>query len=251
MDNLRISTMVAICNICKEINLQNLYEVLNINDIIKYAERDINNYKGYSKKNDIKKRKNTKKNCFFNQITLHIFNEKIVNVKIFNNGKIHMTGIKSKEQGQKTIEIMLEIFKEKNKENKFYDEINDKLELNNYEIVMINSDFDIKYKVNRELLHRHVINCGIYSSYEPIMYPGVNIKYYFNTNNNNGICCCNKKCKGKGTANGDGECKRITIAVFSSGKIIITGGKTFEQIETGYNFIYNILKNKEKYLIND
>ena len=47
-------------------------------------------------------------------------------------------------------------------------------------IVLINSDFDIKYKVQRDILHREIIDAGLYSSYEPCIYPGVNIKYYMN-----------------------------------------------------------------------
>ena len=33
-------------------------------------------------------------NIFFNQATLHILLNKIINVKVFNNGKIQMTGLK-------------------------------------------------------------------------------------------------------------------------------------------------------------
>ena len=43
--------------------------------------------------------------------------------------------------------------------------------------------------------------------------------------------------------------KRITIAVFNSGKIIITGGKTMEQLTLSYRFINSILQNKKKYMI--
>ena len=89
---------------------------------------------------------------------------------------------------------------------------------------------------------------GITSSYEPIMYPGVNMKYFYNKEfKNNGICKCSEKCKGKGKGCGNGNCKRITIAIFNSGKIIITGGRNFEQITESYNFINNILKNRNKY----
>ena len=40
-----------------------------------------------------------------------------------------------------------------------------------------------------------------------------------------GICKCDCNCNGKGEGLGIGDCKRVTIAVFNSGKIIITGGK--------------------------
>ncbi len=63
------------------------------------------------------------------------------------------------------------------------------------------------------------------------------------------MCQCTKRCNGKGTGHGNGECKRITIAIFNSGKIIITGGKTLEQLTLSYKFINSILKNKKKYMI--
>ena len=70
----------------------------------------------------------------------------------------------------------------------------------------------------------------IYISYEPCIYPGVNIKYFINTNNRCGICECENLCNGKGNGCGDGNCKKVTIAVFKSGKVIITGGQNKDQI---------------------
>ena len=76
------------------------------------------------------------------------------------------------------------------------------------------------------------------------------MKYYYNSSYDGcGVCQCNNQCNGKGSGCGDGECKRITIAIFNSGKIIITGGKTMEQLTISYNFINSILKNKKKYMI--
>ena len=69
----------------------------------------------------------------------------------------------------------------------------------NHKLVLINSDFDIGYeKFNREVLHKEITESGIYSSYEPCIYPGVNIKYFMNTTNSDGICDCLTMCNGKG-----------------------------------------------------
>jgi len=237
MENLRISTMTAVSKIAGEIDLSNIFEMLNVNDDVKfiqYKEKD----KGITTTK--KKRKNNPKKTFYNQVTLHVFYDKIVNVKIFNNGKIQMTGLKSEEMGNHIIRIVKDNIKnleliEIYNENDFY------------KTVLINSDFDIKYKVDREKLHDYMIDSGIYSSYEPCFYPGVNIKYYYNSLYDNGICLCENRCNGKGIGDGDGLCKKITIAVFNSGKIIITGGQSFNQIETAYEFIFNILS-KERNL---
>ena len=78
------------------------------------------------------------------------------------------------------------------------------------------------------------------SSYEPCNYPGVNIKYYLNPLRNNfGICDCEKPCNGKGL---NDTCKKITIAVFKSGKIIITGGRNKNHIQKAYEFITEFIE---------
>ena len=107
MDNLRISTMTAVCNISDFIDLDNLYMSIDINDTIKYIHYKENQSKGYSEKAAKKTRKKKIKKVFFNQITLHVLNQKIINVKIFNNGKIQMTGLKNKIQGEETINLLI------------------------------------------------------------------------------------------------------------------------------------------------
>jgi len=183
--------MTAVCKISEEIKLDNLYNSIEINDVIKYVQYKSDMSKGYSEKALKKTRKKTVRKMFFNQITMHIFNQKLINVKVFNNGKIQMTGLKNPDQGKGTIDILIkELSKLNNKETPIFE---GDLNISDYDIVLINSDFDIKYKVDREKLHRDLINLGIYSSFEPIMYPGVNMKYYFNTAfNNNGVCNCSK-----------------------------------------------------------
>ena len=245
MENLRISTMTAVCKISEEIKLDNLYNSIEINDVIKYVQYKSDISKGYSEKALKKTRKKTVRKMFFNQITMHIFNEKLINVKVFNNGKIQMTGLKNPDQGKGTIDILIkELSKLNNKETPIFE---GDLNISDYDIVLINSDFDIKYRVNRDILHREIINIGMYSSYEPTIYPGVNIKYFYNNINEAGVCNCSSKCNGKGSGKGDGDCKKITIAVFNSGKIIITGGNSFDQVLISYEFINSLLSDKIKY----
>tara|TARA_A100001015_G_C14800982_1_gene636944 strand:+ start:209 stop:412 length:204 start_codon:yes stop_codon:yes gene_type:complete len=55
-------------------------------------------------------------------------------------------------------------------------------------------------------------------------------------------------CNGKGRANGDGDCKKVTIAVFKSGKAIITGGQNKQQLETCYQFITNFIDERKEFL---
>ena len=241
--NLRISTMTQIAEISSKINLNNLYKYLEPTDTIRYLSFGSELSKGEITKKIKKPRKDKEKKFFYNQITIHIFFEKIVNVKIFNNGRIQMTGLKSSEQGKEVIKIFLEEVNKLSEEYKkeIYEVSNPKFTW--IKTVLINSDFDLHYKVDREALHRSIIDEGYYSSFEPCIYPGVNIKYYYNKfKENNGICDCEKMCNGKGK---DNTCKKITVAVFNSGKIIITGGNSMEHIEIAYNFIYNFIESRK------
>ena len=113
--------------------------------------------------------------------------------------------------------------------------------------VLINSDFNINFKIKRNILHSILKDkYGVVSRYEPGIYPGVNNKYYWNLNNKgtetDGKCICHKDCSGKGDGDGDGNCKKITIAAFQSGSIIITGARTIEHIEDAYKFINRVIK---------
>jgi len=246
MENLRVSTITSILHISDELNLKDIYEGVPITDYIPFIEYGMDNPpRGFSKKMLTKKRKKKKKKMFHNQATLHVFHgNKLMNVKLFNNGKIQITGLKGETQAPNLIKELLAYFKS-------LDLIED-ITLVGYKIVLINSDFSMGYEIDREKLHRDIIHNGLYSSYEPCIYPGVNIKYYVNENNIDGICNCCAICNGKGSGLTDGDCKKVTIAVFKSGKIIITGGQNTDQIEESYHFINNFIdSNKEKYQIKE
>ena len=245
--DLHVSAIVQIGKISTNINLFELANNLSINDEILYIEYGSEISKGDNLKKPKKKEK--PKKYFYNQVTLHVQNSKRINMKIFNNGRIQMTGIKKESQGYETIEIFLKQIHKISEDNKI--QIFDSNEINQIEAietVLINSDFDIYHEVNRELLHRLIVDHGYYSSYEPCTYPGVNIKYYYNPIKTNfGICDCEKPCNGKGK---DNTCKKITIAVFKSGKIIITGGRNKDNIDSAYKFITEFIQeNKDKILI--
>ena len=57
-----------------------------------------------------------------------------------------------------------------------------------------------------------------------------------------GKCYCSLPCKGNGTGTGNGQCKKVTIAIFQSGSLIITGARSLEQIETAYHFINTVFE---------
>ena len=245
MENLRISTMTAISSLNTDIDLTNLFNNIRMDENISFIEHGSLGFKGESTKMKRKTRKPEKKKTFFNQVTLHVNCDKNVNVKLFNNGKIQMTGLKYLDHGLKVLEKLIPIIKSLDSTNELKIFNHSDISFQPMNIVLINSDFDIKYKIQRDILHREIVDAGMYSSYEPCIYPGVNIKYFFNSNQSDGICKCSSMCNGKGDGCSDGGCKKITVAVFKSGKIIITGARSNEQLEIAYHFITKFINDRK------
>ena len=57
-----------------------------------------------------------------------------------------------------------------------------------------------------------------------------------------GICHCPKFCSGQGDGTEISSCKRITIAVFQTGSIIITGARMKKQLDEAYDFMNNVIR---------
>ena len=156
MDHLRISTITMILSISEEFDLKKIYNLVPITKYITFIEYGADNPpKGFSKKAQRKKRKKKVKKIFYNQATIHIFYEgKIMNVKLFNNGRIQITGLKKEYQGVQLINDFINYLMD-------LSIINNPINIINHKIVLINSDFDIGYEINREQLQNEIINNGI------------------------------------------------------------------------------------------
>lgn len=157
-------------------------------------------------------------------------------------------------------ENYISICKVKNKNNlyiktnnlSFSDKIKNKLinkniiDITKYNITLINSDFYIGFKLNRSRVYNYILNeKNLLCDYDPCIYQGVLIKFYWNNNKKiqDGRCYCKKSCNGKGTGNGNGECKKITVSIFQSGNIIITGKCCREELYYIYNYTIDTLLN--------
>ncbi len=261
----RISTITATGSIGTEIDLDLLFEELCIAIEHSGVGKDPEHcfglvYTEYGRKksrtfyNGIAKKyatHNTKPNGlkrFDNQLTVvyKYSHDSLINIKVFKNGNIQMTGVKDTLHGRDMIDILINIIKQFDKESKskVVDDMDAMCNLN-YKIALINSDFKVSFEVKRDKLHnvlkRHY---NVRCSFEPCIYPGVKIQFFWNTFNtkNNGLCKCTRPCVlGKGNGEGDRNCKKITIAVFQSGCVIITGAQTTQQIDDTYHFICRIL----------
>lgn len=188
------------------------------------------------------------KKCFDNQVTViyGLAEGYFPNVKIFRNGNIQMTGIRRPEDGEKIISIMADELRRIHKDHA-PEVIGDFASLNpgDFKIRMINSNFSVPYSVRRKDLHKLLIsheynnNCN----FQGTTYPGVKLYFYWNSTKSkqDGVCLCKNPCYGKGTGCGDGQCKKVTVAVFESGNVLITGANTYQQIDDAYDFITSVL----------
>ena len=153
MESLRISTITGVLRISEDINLKKIYEDIPISkQYIPFIEFGVGNIpRGFSEKLLRKKRKKKPKKIFYNQATIHVMHDdKIMNVKLFNNGRIQITGLKAEKQPVILVKTLLEYFKD-------FDIVSEDACLIDSKIVLINSDFDIGFEINREKLHRDII----------------------------------------------------------------------------------------------
>jgi hypothetical protein len=136
---------------------------------------------GLSKKdimNCRSKQKNAFYNCFAMILRFHCGGEyKEIHVKVFNTGKLEIPGILNNELLVTVQRMILEILQPHIETPLFYIS-----EDRGDENVLINSNFNCGFYINRE--RAHIIlrseKYGIESAYDPCSYPGVKCKYYFN-----------------------------------------------------------------------
>ena len=202
---------------------------------------------GSSYKDIFTNRKITAKS-FFNQSTI-VLRRKIengwkeVNVKLFANGGIQMTGVTSSTFARESIEWLLSIINGLS-ESPFAEPAS----INRFSVQLINTDYALNMFINQDALHKILLNeYNLFSMLEKTIYQGVNTKFFYNiAYPETGICQCKNFCKGQGSGDGEGECKRITMSIFRTGKIIITGAREIKQIEATYNFLNNIFDKHHK-----
>jgi TATA-box binding protein (TBP) (component of TFIID and TFIIIB) len=244
--DLDISTSTITCSMNITFNVENIGLYLNDFDdkIIgkRYGNRIVNNIISVKKLKTKKKKKRKSKKNFFNQVSL-IFRSatlmnlnidelsekeknKMVNVKLFSNGSIQMTGCKHLNNIIESLQILfkkLSVTKSiLNNMMEFVDKpfVNDitKLDIknvNDFNIEMINTNFNASFQINRTKLYQLLLDKEFDVSFDPIIHPSVSIKYPLKNN----------------------PSKTISIFVFGSGSITIAGSNSYNEVLETYNFI--------------
>lgn len=132
-----------------------------------------------------------------------------VSLKVFNNGRLHITGCNSEDMIRHIISkaLSLIIVSKSHAESTT-------IRLHHHEILMINTSFDVGKKLClhnlwQKLLREH----NLCSTYDLKVYVGINSKFI--------------------SSNGS----QVTMLIFNSGKIILTGPRELNSINEAFKFI--------------
>jgi TATA-box binding protein (TBP) (component of TFIID and TFIIIB) len=204
-----------------------LQHIDNTKGMIKY--KDIRKVTiGISKKDILSyrvKQKGAFYNCFV--LILRVFTEtyKEYHVKIFNTGKIEIPGIKKKEDITGIIDVLMSILRP------YYPTIH--YNKSSEEIVLINSNFNCGYFINRSALYKLLIEkYSISAVYDPCSYPGIQCKIYYE----DGI-------KTIPTSIG------VSFMIFRTGSILIVGKCSHTVIHLIYKYLVDILFSEYKQVV--
>lgn len=200
--NVNVSTMTILCHLDAD--------CLNIQEFSeKFSHEHVTiKYSTTPKDFIVTKRGKVKKN-FFNQVTLNYQDISKKSIKIFSNGKLQITGIASKLESEYVVDSVVRW-------------INNTLGMNVRPIRiytgMINSNFSVGRCIDLMRLNR-ILNRDdmVMSIYNPESYPAINMKYSM-------------------------EDTRISVFIFGTGNVVITGGKSIQHIHQTYTFLIDKLR---------
>jgi TATA-box binding protein (TBP) (component of TFIID and TFIIIB) len=175
---------------------------------------------GLSKK-DITSCRVKQKGAFYNCLVIIMrirmeedINFKEIHVKVFNTGKIEIPGIQNETTLRYIIDKLIGYLQPHITETL-------KIEESNMETVLINSNFNCQFYINREamfgiLRSKYKVQCW----YDPCCYPGIRCKYTDESKN----------------------LKNISFMIFRTGSVLIVGKCDEEGIYSIYNYVKDILK---------
>lgn len=166
----KITTITTVFQVNELVDIEALYNVIDDDTINKQLSRNKKDFT-YTKRKRLKM-------VFFNQITISFRDWSRKVIKIFQNGKIHITGIASVYDCQCTQDMVMELLCSKTKHT------NMRVVDGSDKILMINGCFDIGRTVRLRQYIKQV-ECIPYITkldYSPQKYPAINIKSVDGTN---------------------------------------------------------------------
>ena len=204
---------------------------------------------GISKK-DIMNCRSKIKNAFYNcfaVILRFMYKEsyKEIHVKVFNTGKLEIPGILNNELLEIVKSMVLIIIQP------HIDTSLEFVESNQENNVLINSNFNCGFYINRERLHSLLRSEKylIESAYDPCSYPGVKCKFYYNheimddEKQNGQVIVKDRKMKMSELID-DKKYTEISFMIFRTGSCLIVGNCNETVLNVVYRFIRKILNDE-------
>ena len=207
---------------------------------------------GISKK-DIMNARGKIKNAFYNCFALivrFIYEDKFreIHVKIFNTGKLEIPGIVNQE--------ILSIVKEKilTLLSALLPIIPQFVETHKEHNVLINSNFNCGFYINREVLFHILRNKhNVESSYDPCSYPGIKCKFYFNNevgfDEQDGTILKEDRHMKVYQLIESKKYTEVSFMIFRTGSVLIIGNCSESILTHIYEFIKNVLQTSYEMIV--
>ena len=192
------------------------------------------------------KKKSAFYNCFV--VILRVFrngNYKEIHVKVFNTGKMEIPGIQDATILNEVLTLLVKILTplvsiQEGKPLEFLD--------NKTETVMINSNFNCGYYINREKMYNLLKNkYKINSNFDPCSYPGIQCEFYNDSvlKIQTGIQPTTERNTTNIKATNDltkSSISKISFMVFRTGSVLIVGKCSEEILYEIYDFLCSIFE---------
>ena len=258
----KIVTISGKCKLGVEFNIENIFDYIDTTNLMNVQYRNNirrNPLNDNGKKKISKKKLEGKKKDFQNQVSIALnpnieyYPNSTVSTKIFKNGSLQFTGFRSVLSMNITLNRIIDelskdfaiISEEDNKiiEKPFVKD-NKKISLSDFEMTMINSNFNIGFKLKLYNLYDLIKekiesdknlnvssdNLKDHLKYDPDIHAAVIYKLYVRDDSDD-----KKKFK-----------KKVSFLIFEKGPVNITGVKSINDLVESYEFIKNLLlENKE------
>jgi hypothetical protein len=178
------------------------------------------------------KKKSAFYNCFVIILRMKVENVfKEFHVKVFNTGKLEIPGVQNETSFQMILQLIIDTIQP---------HISDKLEYkkDSGDTVLINSNFNCGYFVNREILYDILkFKYNIQCIFDPCSYPGIQCKFYFNPNVGVQTGCQISEDNKHLYKN----IQEVSFMIFRTGSVLISGKCDESMLMQIYEFIKNIL----------
>lgn len=214
-------------------------QIMNLEGRIKF--KDIRKISIGLCKKDIVSYRTKKKSAFYNCFVLIIrllYNDlfREIHVKVFNTGKLEIPGIQNDELLTIVLDNLIQILKPCVCDNDLH-YLKEKTET-----VLINSNFNCGYYINREKLfdilkYKYKIN----SSFDPCSYPGIQCEFYYDTEKEDNT---GRQINNIDITNDLDNIFKISFMIFRTGSVLIVGKCDEHILYNIYNFIKKILKDE-------